>query len=215
MRFVLSFVLLWLASPILAAGDEFCAAKVFVVDGARQPVQTTVRLTDPSGKVVESRETSNGSVEFCDFGFGAHKIQIGDGCVVTITDVRVLNFRRPNNYSAIYNCPRRPGDDTSIYGGPPMDAAPVMTMLSDEGKYVLACPVYLRISSEDDSKIAGAEVAAGTPYPNPIIADRYGRVFFSIPFRSTRRIAISAAGFSAESIDVGCEERAVALRKNP
>jgi hypothetical protein len=213
MRFVLSFGILWLTSPLLAAAD-FCAAKVFVVDGSGKPVQTSARLIDPSGKVVESHATSDGSAEFCDFGFGDHTIRIGDDCVVTITDVRV-HYGQQHNYSAIYNCPRRPGD-SSIISGLLLDGDGwVQLMLAEDGGFVKACSVYLRISSEDGTKLAEAEVTGGTTYPNPIVADRFGRMFFAIPRNSTQRIAISALGYSGESIDVTCEERAVALHKNP
>jgi hypothetical protein len=96
-----------------------------------------------------------------------------------------------------------------------MDAEPMMTVLMDDGKYTAACSAYLRISSEDGTKLGGARVIAGASSPDPIIADDYGRVFLAAPLKSTRRVAISAAGHSTESIEVGCGERAVVLRKSP
>jgi hypothetical protein len=134
---------------------------------------------------------------------------------VTITDVRVFGFGQPRNYSAIYTCPRRPGDSTSIYGRPPMDSEPMMAVSMDYGKYAPACSEYLRISSEDGTKLGGAGVIGGASSLNPIVADRYGRVFLAAPLKSTRRVAVSAAGHSTESIDVSCGERAVVLYKNP
>src|SRR5580704_1285030 len=109
MRLMLTLSIFWLGSTLLQAqsdfprrapisflppgrsADGFCAANVFVTDTSRNPVQTTVRLIDPGGKVIESHTTSvDGSAEFCDFGFGDHTIQIGEACgFVSITDVRV------------------------------------------------------------------------------------------------------------------------------
>ena len=84
-----------IASPLFAGGD-FCAATVFVKDGSGNPAQTIVRLIDPSSMVVESHETSNGSAEFCDFGFGVYKIQIGEKCgLVTIWNVEFEWGARP------------------------------------------------------------------------------------------------------------------------
>jgi hypothetical protein len=207
----------WFAHPLLAG--DFCAVKVSITDQSGRPVQAPTQLLDADGKIVERTESVGGLIEFCDFGFGTHTIRIGENCgLVTITDVRLV-YGQPRQYSVVYGCPPPPGALRTV-SGTIMDDMPMSAVRTDDGAYVTACSVYLRISSGNGTKIEGAEALGGLGVPSPVRTDRYGRAFFYVASNSTRTIAISASGYAQESIDFPCKrqesiERAIVLRKNP
>src|SRR5579884_2609255 len=186
-----------------SAANDFCAVHIVVVNNQEMPVETAVQLIDPSGTVVKSTRSVRGIAEFCDFGFGFHAIRVGDECSsMRITKVRVL-YGETKQYSAVYNCPRKPGDPyqkTGTYN----DELGLRTIATPDGGLVLACLVYFRISSET-GPLGSAEIMRSSVAGDaPIKADRYGRAAFKMASQSKERVAVSAPGYETESIEVSC-----------
>jgi hypothetical protein len=209
-------LLTMLLCPLVGA-EDFCAVQVHVSDQAGNAARTQVQLFDAAENLVQGATTRDGSVEFCDFGFGTHTIRVGEnGCFTTITSVRLV-YSVPQDYRIVHGCPAPADAPRTISGSFPNDALGSRVLWTGE-KYVPACRVYLRISSESGKKV-GEAVATGEGLPNPISADVYGRIFFYMQSKSVTKISISAPGYAGESFNIDCRgdytERATVLHASP
>lgn len=210
-------ICLVVSAASMQAADEFCAATVKVTARSGAPALATANLVDSSGHVIASRPVANGFVEFCDFGFGSHNIQIDGKCgAVTITDVR-LDYGVSRHYSAIYECPLPERNVSGLL----LDDVPLPIAFTPEGYPVRACSVYLRISSKGGSAVPHAKVDGGSPpLPNLVFSDSFGRAYLVVPTNSIGKITVGAEGYDSLSFDLNCGsvrdsiQRAIVLRKS-
>ncbi len=176
-------ILVLMSVPRLAAGD-FCAVKVHVVDSLGRPASATARLAGADGRVAEVARVVSGEVAFCDFGFGEHTIQIGEGCgSVTLNGIRLVHGIA-QQFDVLLNA--------CLTGG-------------DGGVYPPGCLLYVRVSSGDGSKLAQAE-AVDSVGITTFHADSFGRLFIGLNSGTSEILRIGAPGYRPEAVNASCRE---------
>lgn len=179
MRMLLLAVVV-LVSSVDSSGAGFCAVKVLVTDGAGKPATASVKLVDSRGEVVRQASSANGSVEFCDFGFGDHYIEIGAStCAhIIIPHVRVL-FGRTQLFR-VYNNQCTIGD-VSLIG----------------------CASYFRVTAPSGEGLPRVTITS-EPAGVRSETDDYGRAQINIDSGESRLLEFSKAGFVPIHIELNC-----------
>jgi hypothetical protein len=173
-----------------AKAVDFCALTVDIQDSTGGPAKLThVQLVDPTGKVVFQDQVEGSTLRICDFGFGEHKLVVGNPrCYPnTVSGIR-LRLDEPIHLTVRLNwCPR------DHFAGN-------------------LCSVYLRVQDQ-----AGKPVPQATLSWDRIsakaLSDEVGRVEAPLVSGQSVVATVSKSGYSTETIPISCTDgRAVELR---
>ena len=185
--------LLAVSTADLVAGDV-CELTIRVLNDSGQPRSSTlVELLAPNGTVVESGRTNNGTVRFCDLGFGTHSVRVGEDECDPVTIARIAeNFQMENTITVTKHSCSSGYESTAR-----------------------SCPIHIRVRSVD-----GPLPQARLTFPGikiPEAADKYGRVSSALLTASNSIFTISMPGYSPTTVSLSCEqtepiERTIVLR---
>jgi hypothetical protein len=186
LRVLIIIVIFEFVIPLVGAQeDTFCALHVSILQADEVPVRAAlVELINPSGKVVQSRNTENGSADFCDFGFGYHSIRVRsdlplrNACETTVGNVKLIYGYSQNIKITLNRC---------LYGG------------STIGN---GCLVYLRVSSSNGEPIQKARIHQ-TNLPI-LLTDIYGRARIGMGLGSAEELIIEKQEFVTQKLSVEC-----------
>ena len=175
-------------------GATFCAVRILATDRSGDPAPASAELVDSAGHLVKSVAARDGELDFCDFGFGEHTINVSTGTcgAITIHQVRLI-FGRPQVYRVYANMCR--GD-----------------------VFLVGCSTYLRVVGADGGGLSGVSVTSDPPGLH-LKADEYGRVLLIVDYRDSRTSILSKPGYMGATIRIDCstpayKEQGVVLKSS-
>ena len=164
-----------------------CALTAYVQDAKGAPVSRTwVELFDQRSTVVFSGLVDSNPVRICDFGFGTHTLRVGrHGCFpVTVSNLQFM-FAKPIVLRIVLN-------------------ACVI------GDMWFGCPVYFRIRSVDNQKLANIKIVSEQ---RSTVTDAYGRAQFMMGTSTTETFVFEGQGYEAARQSVSCRDRSIVERE--
>ena len=175
---------LFLIAHLSCLGASFCAVRVYVTDLAGKPRIATVRLVDGAGKIVEQAISDHGEVDFCDFGFGDHSIEVAPGTFghVVIPHVRVV-FGMTLRYQVCLN--------TGGLGDIVLDG----------------CTTYFRITSRDGKRLPDVLLSSEPPTVHSE-SDGFGRALVHLEMHAAGVIEFSKPGYIPVRVGFDCAKPA-------
>lgn len=167
----------------LPAAETFCAVRIEVkTDSGRAVSNVPAYLFGPGGAPVETSEVRAGKVEFCDFGFGKHSIQIGDtNCGATVVKNVEIEYRRELKLFVILNSCNVGGDTLAN-----------------------ACFIYVRVRDAQGNKIGSVQIVNGS---NPKMADEFGRAEIAVRQGESRKVTFVRDDFVPEVVEFSCGQK--------
>jgi len=166
-----------------ANAADFCALTVDILDSTGGPARLThVQLVDPAGKVVFQDQVAGSTLRICDFGFGEHKLVVGNPlCYPNTVGGLRLRLDEPIHLTVRLNwCPR------------------------DRFASNL-CNVYLRIRDPAGKPLPEATLLWDQMSARPL-SDDMGRVGAPLVSGQSVVATVSKQGYSTETIPISCKE---------
>jgi hypothetical protein len=202
--------------------DAFCALRVSVIrpDGTKVRA-ALVDLIDPTGKVIQSRNITDGNAEFCDFGFGLYSIRVRsdkplrDTCETIVRNVKAI-YGYSQRFTVTLNLCLYGGDN--IIGN---SCVAYLRVLSSTGEPLNNVQIHrdnppTYYTDEHGHLLHGiseGSIPKGEPLNNvqihrdnhpPFFTDEYGRMQLGIEEGSTAELTLEKEGFQTRKISIEC-----------
>ena len=157
----------------------FCALRGTVEYFNGTPAESVpVKLLDHSRKLVSQTTTAGGTFEFCDFGFGEHSIEVGEGCGTTlITGVRLV-YDQTQRFRVVFNFCL--GEHVSGTG----------------------CRMYIRVVDGKRQPIGGVRIPMS--WRSDIVSDVYGRMAIGVSMGRSASITLQKEGYKTHVVETRC-----------
>lgn len=161
--------------------EDFCAVRVHVEsEDGRTLAQVPVTLWDPSGiRILSTVTDSSGEARICDFGFGPHRIQVGE---TTCHPVLIRNIW--------------------IYFPDPLDFRVRLRTCTEKPRTSGTCSLFLRIVGPRGKPVPKALIRTQAEQ-EAVTSDQAGRAFLA-SIADGSQLNVSAPGYKSETAQVSC-----------